>query len=109
MAKADKIYEVLVKLAGAPDRPIDRWQFASHLAEVEEKKRQRTLPGGAGDEYRFGGALGAGGKVWYGTSRGWRVNCYREDETPTRLAVIETTNAALEQFNTAAQRAEARR
>jgi len=57
-ARANKIYEVLVKLAGAPDRPIDRWQFASHLAEVEEKKRHAPCRVGLGTSNRFGGSSG---------------------------------------------------
>ena len=108
-ARANKIYSVLVELAGAYDHESDRWQFASHLAEVEAAELDHTLPSGAGEEFRFGGSLGSGGKIWYGTSRGWRVNCYRKDETPATDTVIRATNASLEQFNTPAQRAETRR
>jgi hypothetical protein len=45
-------------------------------------------------EYRFCGSLGFGGK-FYNEARGWTVGCYREDETPARLAAIAATNAAL--------------
>lgn len=46
-------------------------------------------------EYRFQGALGFGGKLWRDSDGVMRVSCYREDETPDRLAMIEATNAAL--------------
>ena len=45
-------------------------------------------------EYRFQGALGFGGK-FRNHGYGWRVDCYSEDETPERLAMIESANAAL--------------
>lgn len=40
------------------------------------------------------GVLGFGGKFWKGRDL-WYVNCYREDETPERLAIIERTNEHL--------------
>lgn len=46
-------------------------------------------------EYRFQGALGFGGKLWRDHHGRLAVDCYREDETPERLAVIEQTNAVL--------------
>lgn len=45
-------------------------------------------------EYRFQGALGFGGK-FYSDRDAWRVGCYREDDTPERLAMIDIANAAL--------------
>lgn len=45
-------------------------------------------------EYRFCGHLGFGGKFYAERDR-WRVGCYREDETPDRLAMIARANARL--------------
>jgi hypothetical protein len=67
---ADEVYTVLVNEAGATNSESDRMQFRAFW--------ERDV----------------GGKLWKGR-RDWRVNCYREDETPERLAVIERTNAAL--------------
>ena len=76
------IYDVLVKHAGADER--DGWQFvACH-----------EIPPGC-TEFRFCGKLGFGGK--YRSQRN-TVDCYREDETPERLAIIAATNAALAQL-----------
>lgn len=44
------------------------------------------------DEYRFQGKLGFGGKYRRKTNT---VDCYSEDETPERLAIIERLNAEL--------------
>jgi hypothetical protein len=48
------------------------------------------------EEYRFIGTLGFGGKVWAGLVDGAPfVSCYREDETPERLATIARANERL--------------
>lgn len=44
------------------------------------------------EEFRFQGRLGFGGKYYRLTNR---VSCYREDETPERLAIIERLNTEL--------------
>jgi hypothetical protein len=53
-------------------------------------------------EWRFQGSLGFGGKFRYPKMS---VDCYREDETPARLAAIERANDRLAllkaSFNTA--------
>lgn len=54
-------------------------------------------------EWRFIGSLGFGGKFWRNSrtrpdgtwGECWYVDCYREHETPERLAVIERTNSRL--------------
>lgn len=47
-------------------------------------------------EYRFGGLLGFGGKVYLrGRADGWKVYCYPENLNSTTREVIERTNAAL--------------
>lgn len=76
--QADAIWTVFVEHAGAPETCRDQFlsvQTHSHCPE-----------------YRFGGALGFGGKFW---TQHWDVTCYSEDETPQRQAIITTTNAAL--------------
>lgn len=98
MAKdtARAIYDILVAEAGANE--ADREDFVVFYGET-----LRNRSGGyrfGGGEYRFGGQLGFGGKIWYQDDTGWYVSCYREDETPGRLKVIERTNAALAKFNT---------
>ncbi len=55
-----------------------------------------------GQEFRFQGKLGFGGKFYYRPNyqsnepRAY-VSCYLEDETPERLRIIKEANAALEQ------------
>lgn len=76
------IYDVLVKHAGADARDREQFYYAHTIA-----------PGCT--EFRFCGNLGFGGK--YRSERNV-VDCYREDETPERLAIIAATNAALAQL-----------
>jgi hypothetical protein len=51
-------------------------------------------------EFRFQGHLGFGGKLRLNGNRDGRpyVDCYREDETPERLAMIERANERLAAF-----------
>lgn len=51
-------------------------------------------------EYRFQGALGFGGKFRNNGNRENTpyVDCYREDETPARLAMIKRANARLDEL-----------
>lgn len=77
---ANDLYDVLAAHAGATD--YQRENF------VSVQSRERCV------EYRFGGALGFGGKFWRNDGR-WCVNAYREDETAGRMAQINATNIAL--------------
>lgn len=52
------------------------------------------------DEFRFQGRLGFGGKYRRKTNT---VDCYPEDENPTRQRLIAETNAALDALNTQGQ------
>jgi hypothetical protein len=54
-------------------------------------------------EYRFQGALGFGGKFRLRPSglEPHRVDCYPEDMNPTRRSIIEVTNKALSELDTA--------
>lgn len=79
-AELNRIYDVLVDCGAAEG---DRDAFKRHWPDCVE--------------YRFVGALGFGGKLWANSGRVY-VTCYREDETPERLAFIEGANADLEVF-----------
>jgi len=83
---ADKIYDLLVAEAGAPE--YDRSSFIWHHSEDR-------LASSTPSEWRFQGKLGFGGK-FYVEDRGWRVGYYgREDLTPERDAIVERVNARL--------------
>jgi hypothetical protein len=86
MSAANRIYDVLVEECAA--REASRDYFA-----------QWFDTGASGDEFRFCGSLGFGGKFW--ASR-WDVNCYREDETPARLATMDRANVRLAEIRYAA-------
>jgi hypothetical protein len=75
----EDIWDVLAEECGASD--ADRDYFLDWMA--------RDSPG---KEFRFQGSLGFGGKFW---SDDWRVNCYRENETPERTDAIRRANARL--------------
>lgn len=89
-SEAAAVWQVLVDHAGAS--PVGWHDFliyatgGTHIA----------------DEYRFQGSLGPGGKfrrnrVWIGDTRAesWTVDCYPEDLTADRQAVIDNTNETL--------------
>ena len=85
--QARNVWAVLVEECGATrDHGFVHHQTSEHVTE-----------------WRFIGALGFGGKFWRTRSRRpdgswgdwWHVNCYSEDETPARLAMIDRANARL--------------
>jgi len=81
--KPDAAWDVLVELAGA--REDDRETFVRHAEQTP-----------SGDlEYRFCGKLGFGGKIWSLTDDRWRIDCYPEDSTPERRAIIDAVNARI--------------
>ena len=90
-ATADAIYDVLVAQAGGHDSESWRLQFARFYANRKELR-----------EFRFGGLLGFGGKIWWTSYRGWYVSGNRSDQEA--VVIIERSNAALEHFNTKRQR-----
>ncbi len=71
------IFNILVKHAGA-----------------SEDLRESFLYNWGTSEFRFCGKLGPGGKFW-NDGGGFRVDCYKEDETPERLAIMEKVNKLL--------------
>lgn len=78
------VYDILVKTGGASE--YDRAAFVyDHL----DKQYPCT-------EWRFCGHLGFGGK--YRSERN-TVDCYREDETPERLAIMQKVNEQLKGLN----------
>ncbi len=84
----DKIYTILVNVCGAAE---------SERPWFLQNQRAADHP----TEWRFRGHLGHGGKFW--RVPGYRleddvrlyVTCYREDETPSRLAMITEANRQL--------------
>lgn len=94
-AEATAVWDVLVEHAEASTDPLDRFDF------VQNQTREAV------SEWRLQGVLGFGGKFRRNRIRvdgerteTWTVDCYREDETPARLAAIEATNAALAALRT---------
>jgi hypothetical protein len=78
--QAREVYDILVAYAGAAEG-VGRDSF-----ELEFTSDQPT------NEWRFCGDLGFGGKFRFPHMT---VDCYPEDETPSRLDAIERTNARL--------------
>ena len=76
---ANKAYDILMQEAGAKE--YWRSDFVRCMTDDEPSR-----------EYRFSGALGFGGKYWIKRNA---VDCYSEDLTPEREAVIKATNARL--------------
>ena len=79
----NQVYDVLTGLLGAPER--ERASFICWWGGLRDK------------EYRFCGRLGFGGKFWR-TSDAWYVSCYRENESPERIALIEEANDSLKRL-----------
>lgn len=77
----DAIYDVLVDDCGASEK--HRHYFSS------------VFPGCR--EFRFGGSLGFGGKVWSVHEKVY-VTYYPEDETPERRAATERANVRLKEI-----------
>jgi len=79
----NRIYNILGGYAGALEK--DRVAFVIyHSSEI-------TLP----SEWLFRGDLGPGGKFLVQQYDGMYVTCFKEDETPERLEIIEKVNVLL--------------
>ena len=74
------VYDILVKIGGASESM--RGSFIQNHLDTEYPCT----------EWRFCGHLGYGGKYRSKTNT---VDCYSEDETPKRLAIIREINTAL--------------
>lgn len=87
----NKVYDILVQHAGACDDAFMRQGFVSSWLE------------GGWFEWRFGGSLGHGGKIWREricipndfSAPNLRVSCYNEHRNAVTLAAIEATDKAL--------------
>ena len=75
----NEVYDILVRHAGASDRPRNRDMFIW----------SQPTP-----EFRFGGLLGFGGKFWVNNGKVY-ISCYIENSDDEKRAIIEETNAAL--------------
>jgi hypothetical protein len=82
----NEIWDILVEEAGASPSNDMRFCFVTHAMS------------GKWTEFRFGGKLGHGGKVWDNCGRIY-VTAYSENETPEVKAIIERTNERLKQYN----------
>lgn len=80
-------WKIMVEECGESDDELKRNYFLNY---VTTKPGQRKV-------FRFQGSLGFGGKFRLNSNRNFApyVDCYREDETPKRLAAIERANARL--------------
>lgn len=91
--QANKVYDILVQECGAKDDQYDREHF------VQKQTAEQVT------EWRFCGKLGFGGKFWRHGGVGWLfvtreqmyVDCYQEDRTPERKAMIEAANKRLKE------------
>jgi hypothetical protein len=84
--QAAQAFDILVRHAGA--RADERDLFVHHVSN----------PFSPAKEYRFCGHLGFGGKFWNSDNRGSRphVSCYRENLDGRTLAIMDETNARLD-------------
>lgn len=86
-AALGRFYDLLIETAGASRLHYDRRSFIQCALNWNY---HFTF------EYRFEGLLGFGGKIWLPLDKAPYVSCYREDDSPERLKIIEKTNALLE-------------
>lgn len=84
-ATAEAIYEILIVCCGASELSDERDAFVDYL----------TKPIQHGHEYRFGGWLGFGGKL-YANSQGVYVDCYSEQKSPIVAFAIRTANERID-------------
>lgn len=88
--EAGVIYGLLVALAGAYDDDGARYSFIRSVCKDDHPCR----------EYRFQGNLGFGGKFRNNGNNGGvpYIDCYPEDETPARRAIIDDVNEKFRQI-----------
>ena len=88
---AEQIWEILARTCGAQSMKED---FLFHAGEFLAGRGHQMH----GLEYRFCGELGFGGKVYLEDHCAPRVGCYKEDDTPKRLKMINAANKELEKL-----------
>lgn len=74
----NRVYDRLIEVCGADERL--RPSFIGYMGSATDHH-----------EFRFQGSLGFGGKFHRSIGKCW-VSCYREDETPERVAAIVVMN-----------------
>lgn len=79
--QSDVVYSALIQYAGARDAELSRTQFVTEFLKTKPTS-----------EYRIGGQLGSGGKFRFPAMT---VDCYPEDASPSRLAILAACNAEL--------------
>ena len=87
--QANAVYDILAQECGAPEQCSAVKSFSERDHFVLRQTSENIV------EWRFCGKLGFGGKFWINCDK-WYVTCYREDETPERLRMIEAANKRLE-------------
>lgn len=101
---AHTLYNRLVSLCGYRDSEMNFDNFIYTVVKYLDEKNIKSeddlintrLRNWPILEYRFQGKLGFGGKIVHQTYSGFYVQCYREDETPERLKMLEDMNSWLE-------------
>lgn len=83
---AGRVYQVLIEECRAPKGHAISTFINYHSAEPG--------PHGRGNEWRFGGILGMGGKFWT-ANNSWYVNCYSDDADADTVRRIKAANARL--------------
>jgi hypothetical protein len=83
--QANAVYDILVQECGASETYLS----CSERGHFIQQQIEREVT-----EWRFCGNLGFGGKFWRIGGRLY-VSCYRDDETPERLKMIEAANKRL--------------
>lgn len=83
ISKANNVYDLLVSIGGAEESERSSFIYF-HCTDKY-----------GCDEWRFIGKLGFGGKYRSKTNR---VDCYKEDETPERIILIEKLNSELKKI-----------
>lgn len=86
---ANALWDIVVQECGANE--CEREHFVYDMT---------THPAGTQSEWRFQGAIGFGGKLYFSYNR-WYVGCYNEEETPYVKLMIAEANARLQDLHVA--------
>jgi hypothetical protein len=82
----DAIYDLLYEHCKAP------WGLKNSFIQ-SFSDHSKSYP----KEFRYQGNMGFGGKIYMDGTKIW-IGCYKEDETPERLATICKVNEILREF-----------
>ena len=81
---AEQIYNVLVNEGGAREK--EREDFIRYITDEQDTH-----------EWRFGGTLGSGGKLYVNIS-GVYVQYYQESTSPAREKIVDIMNAKIDKL-----------